>query len=184
MSTFRAVIIGNESLAIQCGEMLREAGHTLAAVVTRNADVAEWAEGAGVPVVSSDDDLVAALSPLSFDWLLSIANLDMIPDAVLALPTRGAANFHDGPLPRYAGLNAPVWALLAGEAEYGISWHLIEGGVDEGRLLAQSFFDVDPDEKQNGVERHQVAFQFGINSYYFFKVASQIVHLLLPITSP
>ncbi|MFT7136203.1 MAG: natural product biosynthesis luciferase-like monooxygenase protein, partial [Akkermansiaceae bacterium] len=146
MSTFRAVIIGNESLAIQCGEMLRNTGHTLAAVVTRNADVAQWAEGAGLPVVSSDDDLVTALSGVYFDWLLSIANLDMIPDAVLALPTRGAANFHDGPLPRYAGLNAPVWALLAGEAEYGISWHLIAGGVDEGELLAQSFFDVAPDE--------------------------------------
>ncbi|MCK0093987.1 LLM class flavin-dependent oxidoreductase [Yoonia sp. F2084L] len=146
MSAFRAVVIGNESLAIQCGEMLREAGHAIAAVVTRNADVADWAETAGLHVVSSDADLVAALSDIPFDWLLSIANLDMIPDAVLALPARGAVNFHDGPLPRYAGLNAPVWALLAGEVEYGISWHMISGGVDEGGLLAQSFFDVTPDE--------------------------------------
>ncbi|MFT7137100.1 MAG: Trk K+ transport system NAD-binding subunit, partial [Akkermansiaceae bacterium] len=35
MPTFRAVIIGNESLATQCAEMLRAAGHTIAAVVTR-----------------------------------------------------------------------------------------------------------------------------------------------------
>ena len=146
MTAFRAVMIGNESLAIQCGEMLREAGHAVAAVVTRNADVAGWARSADLPVISSDDDLSAALADLPFDWLMSIANLDMIPDAVLALPKRGAVNFHDGPLPRYAGLNAPVWALLAGEVEYGISWHLIEGGVDEGRLLAQQFFDVSPDE--------------------------------------
>ncbi|MFA8441783.1 MupA/Atu3671 family FMN-dependent luciferase-like monooxygenase [Yoonia sp.] len=146
MSTFRAVIIGNESLAIQSGEMLRAAGHTLAAIVTRNADVADWAKGVDLPVISSDADLAHELSGIAHDWLLSIANLDMIPDTVLALPTRGAVNFHDGPLPRYAGLNAPVWALLAGEAEYGISWHLIAGGVDEGGLLAQSFFDVAPDE--------------------------------------
>ncbi|WP_108813437.1 MupA/Atu3671 family FMN-dependent luciferase-like monooxygenase [Loktanella sp. Alg231-35] len=146
MSSFRAVIIGNESLAIQCGEMLREAGHTIAAVVTRNADVEGWAQGAALPVVSSDADLAAALADIPCDWLLSIANLDMIPDAVLSLPARGTVNFHDGPLPRYAGLNAPVWALLNGEAEYGISWHMIAGGVDEGGLLAQSFFDVAPDE--------------------------------------
>lgn len=146
MSTFRAVIVGNESLAIQCGEMLRAAGHTLVAVVTRNVDVADWATAAGVLVVPSDADLVTALTDVPFDWLLSAANLDMIPDAVLALPTRGAVNFHDGPLPRYAGLNAPVWALLAGEVEYGVSWHMIAGGVDEGGLLAQSFFDVAPDE--------------------------------------
>ncbi len=143
---FRAVIIGNESLAIQCGEMLRDAGHTLSAIVTRNTDVADWAKTAGIPVVSSDADLAAELAQVDFDWLMSIANLDMIPDNVLQLPVRGAVNFHDGPLPRYAGLNAPVWALLAGEAEYGISWHMISGGVDEGGLLAQSFFDIAQDE--------------------------------------
>jgi len=87
---FSAVLIGNESLAIQCGEMLREAGHTIAAVVTRNADIETWATEAGLPVHSSDADLAQALSGLTFDWLLSVANLDMISDAVLALPKRGA----------------------------------------------------------------------------------------------
>ena len=146
MSSFRAVIIGNESLAIQCGDMLREAGHVLAAVVTRNADVANWAQASDIAVISSDDDLTTALSDIPFDWLMSIANLDMIPDDLLALPKRGAVNFHDGPLPRFAGLNAPVWALLAGEGKFGISWHMISGGVDEGGLVAQRFFDVAADE--------------------------------------
>ena len=45
-------------------------------------------------------------------------------DDVLALPAKGAINFHDGPLPQMAGLNTPVWALLNGEAEHGISWML------------------------------------------------------------
>ena len=146
MPHFSAVLIGNESLAIQCGEMLREAGHSIAAVVTRNSDIAAWAKEAALPVHSSDADLAQELSGLEFDWLLSVANLDMIPDAVLALPKRGAVNFHDGPLPRYAGLNAPVWALINGEVEYGISWHMISGGVDEGALVAQQFFDITPDE--------------------------------------
>lgn len=146
MSQFRAVLIGNESLAIQCAEMLREAGHDLQAVVTRNPDIANWAKTAGVTTYSADDDLQTVLANHSFDWLLSIANLDLIPDAVLGLPARGAVNFHDGPLPRYAGLNAPVWALINGEVEYGISWHMISGGVDEGALVAQQFFDIAPDE--------------------------------------
>ncbi|MEM9433531.1 MAG: MupA/Atu3671 family FMN-dependent luciferase-like monooxygenase [Pseudomonadota bacterium] len=146
MSKFSAVVIGNESLAIQCAEMLLEDGHDLKAVVTRNPDVRTWAEGASVDVISSDEDLTEALGTYAFDWLLSIANLDMIPQSVLALPKRGAVNFHDGPLPRYAGLNAPVWALINGESEYGISWHMIEGGVDEGRLLAQQFFDITTDD--------------------------------------
>ena len=65
-----------------------------------------------MPVISSDAALVSELGRLRFDWLLSVANLDMLPEAVLRLPSRGAVNFHDGPLPRYAGLNAPVWARI------------------------------------------------------------------------
>ena len=64
---------------------------------------------------------------------------------VLAL-ARGAVNFHDGPLPRYAGLNAPVWAILNGERQHGISWHLIEGGVDEGDVLESRSFDIAPQD--------------------------------------
>ena len=146
MSNFSAIIIGNESLAIQCAEMLREGGHDLKALITRNPDVESWANQAGIRVYSSDADLAETISGQKFDWLLSIANLDLIPDALLALPARGAVNFHDGPLPRYAGLNAPVWALINGEVEYGISWHMIAGGVDEGALVAQQFFDIAPDE--------------------------------------
>lgn len=146
MSTFSAVIIGNESLTIQCAEMLHDAGHEIKAVITRNADIISWADRADLPTHSSDSDLVEALKGMEFDWLLSIANLDLIPEAALALPKRGAVNFHDGPLPRYAGLNAPAWALINGEVEYGISWHMISGGVDEGALLAQQFFDIAPDE--------------------------------------
>ncbi|MFN7699191.1 MAG: formyltransferase family protein, partial [Deltaproteobacteria bacterium] len=78
--------------------------------------------------------------PEPFEWLFSIANLSILPADVLALPTRGSINFHDGPLPRYAGLNAPSWAILHGETEHGISWHLIEGGVDEGDVLESERF--------------------------------------------
>ena len=42
---------------------------------------------------------------------------DSLPESVLRAPRQLAINFHDGPLPRYAGLNAPVWALLHGERE-------------------------------------------------------------------
>jgi len=55
-----------------------------------------------------------------FDWLFSISNLSLIPTALWQAATRRAANFHDGPLPRYAGLNAPAWALLAGETQCGV----------------------------------------------------------------
>lgn len=144
MSQFSSVLIGNESLVIQCGEILRGKGHAIALVVTRNPDIAGWATGAGLRVEAPGKDLGARLAGLQFDWLLSIANLDIIPDDVLAMPTKGAVNFHDGPLPAYAGLNAPVWAVAAGEDMHGITWHTIEGGIDEGDILIQRRFAIAP----------------------------------------
>ena len=144
MSAMRAILIGHESLAIQCGAMWLEAGHSLGAVVTRNTEVARWAQGAGLTVHAPGPDLATRLDPT--DWLLSIANLDVIPAQFLALAAQGAVNFHDGPLPRYAGLNAPVWAIANREAQHGITWHLIGGSVDEGDIILQRLFNIAPTE--------------------------------------
>ncbi|WP_156505592.1 formyltransferase family protein, partial [Sulfitobacter sp. HI0054] len=141
---FTALLMGDESLTIACGDMLLAGGHRIAAVLTRDDAVRAWAEGQGLALCRDAEELLPM--GLAADWLLSIANLRLIPDAVLALPKRGAVNFHDGPLPRYAGLNTPAWAIINGEARHGVSWHLIETGVDTGDLLAQRDVDIAADE--------------------------------------
>lgn len=146
MSLFSCVVIGNESLLIQCAEMILRQGHRIEAVVTQNPDIDRWATGHGLRIERPGRDLAARLGPDGFDWLFSIANLRIIPDDVLALAAKGAINFHDGPLPLYAGLNAPVWALINREPTHGITWHMIEGGIDEGDILEQRRFDLDPEE--------------------------------------
>ncbi len=138
-----ALIIGNESLTIQCAEALLARGHSIAALVTRNADVRAWGQGKGLRVEVQDKTLADRLAGLRVDWLLSVANLNVIPQSVLALAGQ-AVNFHDGPLPRYAGLNAPVWAILNGEAQHGITWHRMVAGVDEGAVLEQRLFEIAP----------------------------------------
>jgi methionyl-tRNA formyltransferase len=98
-----ALIIGNESLTIQCAGALLARGHTIAALVTRNPDVRAWGQSKGLRVEGQGADLNTRLGDLCTDWLLSIANLNVIPDAILSRAIQ-AVNFHDGPLPRYAGL--------------------------------------------------------------------------------
>lgn len=161
MTVFSALLIGNESLTRECGQVLLDRGHRIAAVVTRNPDVRTWALGAGLRVEAAGD--WAALAGLSVDWLLSVANLRVIPPAVLAMATKGAVNFHDGPLPRHAGLNAPVWAILVGETRHGITWHLIEGGVDEGDGLEQRLFDIAPNE--TALTLNTRCFEAGMESF-------------------
>ncbi|MDX5412918.1 MAG: LLM class flavin-dependent oxidoreductase, partial [Rhodobacterales bacterium] len=146
MTSFSAVLIGHEALTLHCGQVLLDAGHRLSAVVTRCPQVLDWAGKAGLRIEAPGPDLAQRLEGVAHDWLLSVANLDMLPADLLARPAKGAVNFHDGPLPRYAGLNAPVWARIAGETRHGITWHMIGGGVDEGDILLQRMFDIAADD--------------------------------------
>ncbi len=144
--TRSALFIGNESLLIQCATLWRARGHGIAAVITRNPEIRAWAEAAGIRAEAQTPGHAQRLAGLSYDWLFSIANLNLVPESLLGAATRGAINFHDGPLPRHAGLNAPVWAILEGEAEHGITWHRIEGGIDEGDIIAQRHFPIAADD--------------------------------------
>ena len=143
---FSCYLIGADSLLIECGETLLQEEVEIRGVITATDRLARWAERRGIRVLSPREDYAAVMAEAPFDALFSITHLSIIPDSVLALPRQWAINFHDGPLPRYAGLNTPIWALIEGEARYGISWHVMVAGTDEGDLLVQKHFDVAPDE--------------------------------------
>ncbi|MFT4539645.1 MAG: natural product biosynthesis luciferase-like monooxygenase protein [Planctomycetota bacterium] len=144
--SFSCYLIGADSLLIECGETLVTQEVDIRGVITATDRLARWAERRGIPVLDPSSDYAAELAKEPFDALFSITHLSIIPDDVLALPRQWAINFHDGPLPRYAGLNTPVWALIEGEPRYGISWHMMATGADKGDLLVQKHFDVAPDE--------------------------------------
>ena len=144
--TLTALLIGNESLAAECGNLWLDEGHAIAAVVTRDARVARWAGDRGLRVLAPGADLSARTDGLVYDWVLSVANLSLVPEPVIARARMGGVNFHDGPLPGYAGLNAPVWALLNGERQHAVTWHLVTAGIDEGDILVTRAFDIAADE--------------------------------------
>ncbi|MFW6085622.1 MAG: formyltransferase family protein, partial [Myxococcota bacterium] len=159
----RVNLIGGESLLIQCAEMLLERGHELHGVITRDETIARWATDRGVCVIEPGAGLAERLAERPFDWLLSVANLSIVPDEVLALPQRGAINFHDGPLPDMAGLNCPSWTLLRRRPTHGVSWHLMEGGVDAGDVLVQRNFDVEPGD--TALTLNTRCYELGIESF-------------------
>jgi methionyl-tRNA formyltransferase len=140
------VLIGSESLAIQCAEILLEKGLDLRAVVSAEARIAAWATAHGIPTFAPGKDLATRLRAIDHDYFLSITNLTMIGEEILALPRKAAINFHDGPLPRYAGMYTPAWALLHGATDYGITFHEMTLGADEGDLYVQRLFEIAPDD--------------------------------------
>ncbi len=143
---FTCYIIGTESLLIQCAEILQHKGHKILGIISDEPQIISWAQERSISIIAPGEGLASRLAGEPFDYLFSITNLRIIPDDVLALPRRGAINFHDGPLPKYAGLYATTWALLNGEKEHGITWHLMHSEVDKGEILKQKLFPVAPGE--------------------------------------
>jgi len=161
--TFNSILIGDETLTAECGAQLLARGHSIAAVVTDNSRVADWAKNAGLNILAPGAGLAARLAGSQVDWLFNVAGLRMLPRAVLELPNQGAINFHDGPLPRHAGLNAPVWALLEGETRHGIAWHIMEDGIDTGDVLVRADFDITPED--TALTLNTKCFSAGLDSF-------------------
>jgi polyketide synthase PksN len=140
-------LIGQQSLLVLCAEDLLARGHAIRGVATESDEIRAWAAGRNVPVLpSTNDRLVELLSQEPCDYLLSIINYRVLPDHVLRLPKRGAINFHDGPLPGYAGMYVTTWALINREPEHGISWHLMTKEIDAGGVLQEKRFPVSADD--------------------------------------
>lgn len=145
----RFVVVGADRLLIECAELLLARGLEITAVVAGSARVEEWAHAHQLRVLDATQPTAEWLRQLGdepFEWLLAITHLAVLPADVLALPRRGAVNFHDGPLPRYAGLNTPAWAIINGEQVHGITWHLVTDDLDGGPILAEQAFEISPGE--------------------------------------
>ncbi|MAJ61640.1 MAG: hypothetical protein CBC48_17860, partial [bacterium TMED88] len=146
LQQFSCFLIGSDTLLMECGKLLIDRGHSIRGVLTDNPRVEAWALSHGLNVESSLKDPQGILSHEAYDYLFSITHLRMISAEALRTPQRLAINFHDGPLPRYAGLNAPAWALMNRETQYGITWHKMTVRADEGDILEQVLFDIATDE--------------------------------------
>lgn len=158
----RCLIIGNQSLALACAAVLQRFEHEVVGVV---ADPGSPASRSAPPELLVIPSLLALRdnAPSDIDFVFSITNLRVLRADTLSLARVAAINYHDGPLPRYSGVNAPVFALIAAEPRHGISWHIMEGGVDEGAVLAQVTFDVAPDE--SALTLNTRCFEAGLSSF-------------------
>ncbi|WP_395397393.1 MupA/Atu3671 family FMN-dependent luciferase-like monooxygenase [Novosphingobium sp. BL-8A] len=159
----RTILVGNETLLAECGDLLRQNGHEIVAVLALPVSpAADWARRGRIPLFAGQRELLAAgVGPV--DWLFSISNLSVLSADVLALASRGAVNFHDGPLPDRAGLNTPVWALLDDAREHGVTWHLMTREVDRGAVLAAERIAIA--EGETALSLNTRCFEAGLRSF-------------------
>jgi natural product biosynthesis luciferase-like monooxygenase protein len=140
----RCAFVGDEPLVAQCVQLAIDHGLDVVLVASTNDAVLTDAALRRVPT-ADPTDLADALDQHPADVLFSIANLRIVADDVLDRVAT-AINFHDGPLPGYAGLNVTTWALLAGEREHAVTWHLMTSHVDGGDVVDVEPFRIDPED--------------------------------------
>lgn len=138
----RAAFIGSGTLLVACAEIWIGKGNAIHGVVTSCPIATAWCERAGVPRIAPNQDQAAWLGRGAFDYLFSIVNHAITPADVLDLPTKRAINYHDSPLPKYAGFNATSWAILNNETQHAVTWHAMTADVDGGDILLQQPIDI------------------------------------------
>ena len=87
MTQFSAILVGNESLLRHAAQTLMTRGHRIAAIVTRNPELRDWAQGAGL-TVEDQDAPVPENAPVA-DWL-DETRLSIVVRAPSMLPTTPA----------------------------------------------------------------------------------------------
>jgi amino acid adenylation domain-containing protein len=142
---FSCVLLGEEPLAAHCGDYLLEQGHRIVGVIAASAAVRQWAKSRELLLVDRKA-YPSWLAQQSFDLLLSITHPNLIAPVDIARARVAALNYHDGPLPRYAGMNGSAWALASGERHHAIVWHKLTAGLDEGEIVEWRDIALDPRE--------------------------------------
>jgi methionyl-tRNA formyltransferase len=153
----RVLLIAEEAAGVQALRMLAGSPHQVVAVMTRG--VGGMAVGATVAGVASrlgyklwparqvkEDGFADTVRREEVDLLLNVHALYLLPADVVAAPRIGSFNLHPGPLPRYAGLNAPSWAIYHGEQTHAVTVHWMDGGIDTGAIAYESQMAIDEDE--------------------------------------
>ncbi len=173
----RVAFVGDGPLLPACAEHALGLGLDVVLVATEDTEVAGWARSAAVQVIAPDGGLAEALVTAGASVLLSVANLRLLPASVLEAVST-AVNFHDGPLPGYAGRNVTSWALLADEPTHAVTWHLMQARADTGAVVATAAWPVSPDATAETLNKR--CFAEGLAT--FAEVASGLASATLPAT--
>jgi phosphoribosylglycinamide formyltransferase-1 len=95
------------------------------------------------------DDIIRMLKTLQVDLIVLAGFLWLVPQTLLAAFPNKIINLHPALLPKYGGKgmygdNVHQAILDAGEEESGITIHFVNTQFDEGEIIHQSKFKIEP----------------------------------------
>jgi methionyl-tRNA formyltransferase len=147
----RIAFLGTSTFAVPALEALVEAGHEVVRVYTRaprpagrgqrerRSPVHETADALRLavrtPKTLRNEEEAAAFRALDLDAAVVVSYGHILPRSFLEAPVLGCINIHGSLLPRWRGA-APIHrALLAGDAETGVTTMRMDEGLDTGPML-------------------------------------------------
>jgi methionyl-tRNA formyltransferase len=99
------------------------------------------------PETLREEAAVAQLAALRPDVGVVAAYGEILRKAVLAIPPLGYLNIHPSLLPRHRGPTPVPGAILAGDAETGVTVMKLDAKMDSGPILAQRRVPLPPDAR-------------------------------------
>ena len=91
-------------------------------------------------------DIEARLKAVGADVMIVAAYGLILPAAILRVAKHGAINIHGSLLPRWRGAAPIQRALLAGDAETGVSIMQMDEGLDTGPVFTQRSIPIGPND--------------------------------------
>lgn len=162
----RIAIAGGGRLGINLLEPLLKSRHKIVAVVQDgrrvrgiNRTLQPWlsrfirdphsvpgrAKRLGLPIIWIDkmtENELAPLRKLDVDLLLVGGFGIILKKTILELPRLGCVNCHSSLLPRHRGPNPFSTVLLSDDEETGVTFHIMEPGIDTGPIIDQAAFPI------------------------------------------
>ena len=104
--------------------------------------------GAHAGAAARDAAAQAAFAALALDAAVVAAYGLILPQAMLDAPRRGCLNIHASLLPRWRGAAPIQAAILAGDAETGVTIMQMDAGLDTGPMLLREAVPIEPRHHQ------------------------------------
>lgn len=124
----------------------------------------------GIPIYQPDSintpEGLAILADLKPDLLVVAAYGQILSKAALEIPRLGCINLHASLLPRHRGASPIAHAILAGDAESGVSVIRMTPGLDAGEVLEMVSTPIGPTETTGELEERlaQIAATLAVKS--------------------
>lgn len=166
--SLRILFLGTPAFAVPSLEALVHSRHHVVAVVSQPdrprgrgqqlqaTPTKQTALAHGIPVIQplkiKEDTFLQAIRDLQPDLGVVVAFGRILPDALLAIPRLGMINVHASILPRYRGAAPIQRAVLAGDAETGVTIMRVASELDAGPVFRVATVPIPPDATSGDME--------------------------------